>query len=374
MSELLELRCSALPLAFKCPGSVRKGAVAINDTSDAAELGTAAHEGLAILVNTGRVDWDGVPALAKGHGFNEGELRGLLASGAKLWAQVKESFPHPMTEAELDYEGPGFHLTGHADILGRDEDTAISGDWKGGRLDSDYREQVLGYAALSLLDYYRHLQAARASVLWVREGDVEQYSLKRSDLPAWEERLVREVVEWDGTYRPGPHCAHCRRNHECAAANALVRRDVAAIADLDLVARVEDEDALALMSPDQMVDILSKADIVSKYADRVRSAIRAHVIRNGDVVGCGKRLTLQHEERRSLNVIQAMTVLEDLGFRNRLDLAPVIDISAAKVEKVIAERAGKGNGAGAVREFRAALEAAEAVETVTVTKLVTRRA
>lgn len=365
---MLQLRCSALPLAFKCAGSVRLGEVVINDTSDAAELGTAAHEGLATMVNTGRVDWQGVPALAKGHGFNEGELRGLLAAGAKLWEPVKDSFPNAMTEADLSYEGKGFVLTGTADILGRDETTAIVGDWKGGRLDGDYREQVIGYAALSLLDYYRHLSKAVASVLWVRDGDVEPYSLTRAELPAWEERLVREVVEWDGTFRPGPHCAHCRRNHECPAANALVRRDVAVIANTDL-----DETALATMTPDQKVELLAKADMVVKFAGRVRDAMRADVMKNGDIVGAGKMLTLQHEERRKLKVIPTLEVLEGLGFGNRLALAPVIDISAAKVEKVIAERAGKGNGAGAVRDFRAALEAAEAVETETVTKLVTRR-
>lgn len=370
MTDALQLRCSSLPLAFRCPGSVRKGTIAINDTSDAAELGTAAHEGLATLANTGRVDWDAVPKLARGHGFNEGELRGLLASSAKLWALVKDSFPHPMTEVPLSYEGKGFVLTGHLDVLGRDETTAHVADWKGGRLDSDYREQLLGYAALALLDYYTHLQSATASVLWVREGDVESYSLARADIPAWEDRLVKDVVEWDGTFRPGPHCAHCRRNHECAAANALVRRDVAAIADADLIARVEDEDALALMSPDQMVEILSKADIVAKYADRVRGAIRAHVIRNGDVVGCGKRLTLQHEERRHLDVVKAWPVLEE-----RLDdVSEVVAVSLTKASEIVAKAAGKGNGAKAVRELVAALEAAQAIETSQTTKLVVRRA
>src|SRR5204862_5017368 len=100
------------------------------------------------------------------------------------------------------------------------------------------------------------------------------------------------------------------------AANALVRRDVAAIADQDLVTKMEDEAALATMAPEQIVDVLAKADMVVKNAERVRSAIRSHVMRSGDIVASGKRLTLQQEERRSLEPLAAFTVLVEHGFED----------------------------------------------------------
>jgi hypothetical protein len=104
MTDKLRLRCSALPLAFICPGSVRTGELQINDTSDAAELGTAAHVGLARLVETGSVDWESVPEIAKRYGVDERELRMLLANGAKLWASVKHSFPDALTELAFSAE------------------------------------------------------------------------------------------------------------------------------------------------------------------------------------------------------------------------------------------------------------------------------
>lgn len=371
MSKLV-LRCSALPLAFLCPGSVRSGDVAINETNDAARGGTAAHDGLATLVTRGAVDWDGVPELASRYNVEEPELRMLLSRGARLWAEVSGSFPDPLTEVELVYEDEHLRLTGTADIIGRSADTVHVGDWKSGRVDNSYREQLLGYAALALYNGTT-LESSTAGVLWVRETEYEHYTLERRDLPVWRERLQKEVVDWDGTFRPGSHCAHCPRNHECPAATALVRRDVAAIADEELVARVEDVDALAAMHPDELVTLLGKADLVSDYAARVRSAIRAHVIRNGDVVGCGKRLTLQHEDRRKLLTLATFPVLEAAGFDDN-DLSKVIDISAAKAEKVVAAKAGKGKGAGAVRELQASLKAAGAIEVGTVTKLVVKRA
>lgn len=373
MTAPLELRCSALPLAFLCPGSVRREGLTIDETNDAATTGTAAHEGAAVLVQTGRVDWDGVEALAKRHGIAVGELRALLAQAARLWASVRESFPGASTEQELSYEHPdgSFVLTGHADIIGASGESVHVGDWKFGRLDSDHSEQLKGYAALGLLR--AGAQQATATVLWVREGEGEHYTMSASEVAGWLERVRQEIVDWDGTYRVGSHCGRCPRSHECPAGHALVRRDVAAIADNDLVASVEDEQALAAMGPDQIVAVLAKADLVVKHAERVRAAIRSHVMRSGDIVGGGKRLTLQREERRSLETLPAFSVLEAHGFGDE-EMSQVIDISLAKAEKIAAEKAGKGKGAGAVRALRVALDEAGAINVGVVTKLVVKRA
>lgn len=367
MADKLRLRCSALPLAFRCPGSVRRGDMSINETNDAADMGTAAHAGLATLVETGRVDWDSVPDLAKRHNVDADELRVLLAQGAKLWAQVSISFPEPMTELELGVDADGFVLSGHADILGRSANVAHVGDWKTGRLDSDYREQLLGYAALALLEDST-LTAATAGVLWVRDGEYEHHTLAREGLQAWEQRVKAEIVEWDGTYRPGSHCTHCPRAHECAAAKALARRDVAV-----LLATDEPERAIEEMTPEQVISIVEKARTVSALAERVVKAAKARVANDGDLVGAGKRLTLQHEERRRLLVMPAFEVLQQQGFDDA-EMAEVMDLSLRKAEQVAAKKAGKGKGAAATRALDAALEQAGAVQVDVVTKLVTRRA
>ncbi len=376
---MLTLRCSGLPLAFLCPGSVRRDeGLRIDESGEDARLGTAAHEGLATLVATGRIDWEGVPELAQRHEVDEQALRGLLAQGLKLWTSVRESFPNASTEQPLEYTAPdgSFRLTGHVDVLGASLDTLHVGDFKTGRLDNDHAEQIKGYAALALhraAKFATPVKQATAGVLWVRDEEYEHHTMPADQMPAWFERLRTEVVEWDGTYRVGDHCKHCPRNHECPAGLALVRRDVAAIADNDTVSRVEDADALAAMSPDEIVSLLAKADLVVKYAERVRSAIRAHVVRNGEVTGSNKKLVLQHEERRGLETVPAFQILEQRGFEDP-EWSEVIDISLAKAERIAAKKAGKGNGAAAVRELRVQLDEAGAIKVSTITKLVVRRA
>lgn len=372
MSDLIQLRCSAMPLAFKCPGSVRRGVVLINESNDAAELGTAAHEGLAKLVSTGKVDYDGVPGLAKKHAVNETDLRVLLAQGAKLWEEVKASIPDPMTEVELKHTLGSLTLIGHADILGRSANTAHVDDWKTGRNDSDYSEQLRAYAALALLED-RTLTSATAGVLWVRDCEYEHYTMDRAGLYEWLQRVEDEIVQWNGEFRPGKHCEYCPRGHECVARNALVRRDVAAISDRELVGHVEDAETLAAMPAERKVELLQKADHVAKLAERVRAAIKADVAKNGDVVGAGVRLTLVTEERRKLDTWAAFPVLEAANFTDE-EKASVIDISLSRAEDVAAKRAGKGAGAAARRSLRAELENAGAIKIETITKLVQKRA
>jgi hypothetical protein len=368
---MLILRCSGLPLAFRCAGAVRPGKIRINEISDAADLGTAAHDGARALVETGRVDWDALPELARRHDVDEPELRLLLGLATKLWAEVEQSFPDALTEVELRLETKDLLLTGHADIKAQSANTAHIGDWKFGRKDGNHREQLLGYAALALLED-DSLEAATAGVLWVRDLEYEHYTLRRSELGQWLGRLVETIVRWDETFRPGPHCEHCPRSHECPARHALIRRDVAAIGDLDLGALDEEGEALAALTPEALVELVVKADLVKRVAERLRAAASRYVQNHGDVEGDELCLTLQHDERRHLKVVDAFPVLEAAGFADP-EFGVVLDCSLPKVERIVATRAGKGKGAGAVRALRQKLEDAHAIELETVTKLVTRR-
>lgn len=365
--EVIELRCSALPMAFKCGGSVRPSVIEINPTNDPAELGTATHTALALLVRTGRVDWDGLPELARGHKFSVRELRSLVAAGARLWWLVRDSFPDAEPEVPLIRRGPGYVLTGHVDVRAHRRRTAMLADWKGGRLDSDYREQLLGYAALALFDD-PELDDAAGGILWIRDQDFEPYGLRRNQLEAWEERLIKEVVQWNGTYRPGSHCTHCRRRHECPAANALARHDVAAIRDNDV-----DALDLAKLTPQERIDLVVLAREVEKKAQRVVKRLRQAVIENGDVIAEEQRLTLQHDEERTVDVVKAFPILaEAWGFGDD-EFGQVLRIAISEAESIIAKRAPSRKGAAHVREFRAQLEAAGAVTKSTTTKLIVRR-
>lgn len=375
MTEPLELRCSSLPLALTCPASVRPSGLVVDESGSESAVGTATHAGLAVLAETGAVPWDDAPALARRHGVDEVELRALLALGASLWRAHRASHPMPRasSEVELAYRDPGgaFVLTGHADVVAWLGRRARVVDWKCGRRDSDYSAQLGGYCALVMLDDPRGVDEVEAFALWVRDGEVERYHLRRAELGAWLARLVERVVTWDGAYHAGPHCPHCPRSHECPAGRALVRRDVEAMAGEALTEW--GDDALDALGPARIVELLARADLVAAVGARVRAAVRAYVERHGDVVGGGRRLTLRHEARRELDVLEAFPVLYAHGFTDD-ELAEVITLSLAAAERVAARRAGRGKGAAAVRALDAALDAAHAIQTTRATKLVTRRA
>lgn len=365
------LRASAAPLAFRCAGSIRRGDVVLNESHDAANAGTAAHDALRSLAETGHLDWDSIPEIAARHFADPDEVRLLAALGSKLWPSVAESFPRALTEVDLAVElAPGVTLTGHADLLAVTSNVARGGDWKTGRRDSDNSHQLRAYCVLVLADN-PELEEVTFAALWVRDQEIENYTMRRAEAEAWIAELLRTVVDWDGVYRPGSHCKHCPRSHECPAANALIRRDIAALSDQELVERAEA--GLATMPDADIVELFRKADVVTRYADRVKDAIKARVLEHGDVVANGVRLTIDTEERRQLVPLKAWPVLESAGFEDP-DFAACVDIRISKAEKVAAQKAGRGKGAAAVRALKEKLEAADAVEVKEVRKLVQKRA
>lgn len=366
LNRTIQLRASATPLAFLCPGSVEAPTVRVEEVGEAANLGSAGHEAFRPLAENGAVDWASLPEIATRWDVDGDELRMLCAMATRLWVAVGETFRGALTEVPLSAEVlPGVVLTGHVDLVASAGTVARIADWKTGRKDSDYSHQMRAYGTLMLLDD-PSLTEVTVTVLWVRDGEIENYTLTREAMAVWLGELRERVVEWNGTYRTGPHCEHCKRWHECGPATALVRRDVAMLLDVDAAA------AIAAMPPAQLIELHRKASLVGRLADRVRDAIKAHVVASGDVESEDARLTIAVEERRTLDPAAAWPVLEAEGFGDE-DFGAVVELRVSKVEKRVAEKAGRGKGAGAVRALSARLADAGAVKTREVHKLVEKR-
>lgn len=360
-----------MPQAFRCGASVRSGRIAINETHEMATLGTAAHEALRSLAETGEIDWAQVPAIAERFDVSLPELRMLCGMAQKTWPSISASFVNALTEVAISAEvTEGIVLSGHLDLLSVSGNVARAGDWKTGRKDSDYTHQMKAYGALVLLENTDLIEVT-ITIIWVRDGELENYTMRRADLDTWLASLRDNVVNWDDVYRAGAHCAHCPRSHECPAANALIRRDVAALTDQELTESAEN--ALATMPPDEIIELLRKSDMVAGYAERIRKAVKAHVAQHGDVIAGNVRLTIDTEQRRDIDSLAAWPVLEATGFGDE-DFARCIDIRISKAEKIVAERAGRGKGAGAVRALGAALTEAGAVSVREIQKLSAKRA
>lgn len=357
--ETFSLRASAMPLAFRCAGSVRPPKVQIAETSEPAALGTAVHEALRPLAIGLGVQWGSLPEMAARYDVDADELRMLCAMATKLWKQIEDSFPSAETEVGLHAEG----MSGHADVLSVVGHSARGADWKSGRKDADYSQQMRAYCSL-VLQNYPEVDEVTFTLCWLRDGEAETYRMQRAELDAYLDEVHSKVIAWDGVYRPGPHCGHCRRSHECEARSALVRRDVTAFAE-----RVEVSEALV---PAEMLSLYRRAKMVKDAADRVQSLIRQHIEKNGDLVTPDGCLRLVEEPRRELDPAAAWPVLEQAGFTDE-DFVSCMKLSISKVEQRVAQAAGRGNGAGAVRALNEKLESADAIKTKTTKRLEEKR-
>lgn len=356
--KLLEVRASALPLAFTCPGSAQPPTVPAADASYPARLGSAVHQVLRGLAETGQVPWTEVNGAADRWGVSADEVSVLCGLAQKLWPSIAASFPEAISEVPLSAEiSRGLMLTGTADLVSVRGRTARILDWKTGRKDRNYAHQVKGYAALVLAEDHE-LDSASATIVWLRDQAIENYTMTRAAMTEWASGLAEQLLSWDGIFHPGGHCMECPRSHECAAANALVRRDISMFSSEALAASMEAD--LAKMAPADVIELLRKADTVAYFAGRVRSAVKAHVLANGDIVGDGSRLTIESQDRRELDPIAAWPVLEAAGLTGE-ELAACVDVHISRIEGTVAKKAGRGKGAAAVRELTAKLEEATAV-------------
>lgn len=364
--EEIRIRASSMPRVMACAASALDNGLRVDETNSAAALGTAVHEVLAGLARNG-IDWATVSSTARRYGIDETELRVLANLGSQMWAELAPSFPQPFPELALSaHLGAEVYLDGHIDLVSGSAGVVRFLDWKSGRKDSDYWDQLMAYATLVLRDDPDVLETS-ATVVWLRDQEVEHYTITRAESDEWAARVVATVRRWDGVYHSGPQCRYCPRSHDCTAANAMVRRDIAAV-----LGQVEVPD-LALMAPGDVIALAEQSAAVEKLACRVRDAIRLHVLDHGDIEANGQRLTIQTEERRELNPLKAWPLLDQAGFTDE-DFAGVVKLSHAGVNKRIAQKAGRGKGAAAVRAFAEQLDRAGAVSVREIHKLVTRRA
>jgi len=360
---MLTIRASSTPLIMRCAGSVNPepGEILVDQCGDAADLGTEAHRAAAIMVETGRLPWDTLP--------EDPELRMLCAMVTKLWRQVQDSFPNARTEvarkALIDVDGQEVLITGHSDIESIGGSVARVADWKTGRNDSDYSAQLKTYAALDLYEV-PELTEATATILWVRDQEAENYTMAQDEALPWLTKLAKAAIRWNGVYTVGSHCQWCQRTASCPAARAMVRRNVEAFIPGNVA------DQLAAMTPDQVISLLETAKTVERYAKAAQQVVRDLVFATGEVVGTDHRLTLEQTEKRKAKAIEALSVLQS-GWLSDSAIASIMEVHLSQAEKLVANAAGRGNGASAVRRFREQLEAANAVEKKTSYRLVSKR-
>jgi hypothetical protein len=195
--------------------------------------------------------------------------------------------------------------------------------------------------------------------VWLRTGEVEQYTVTRKRTAEWVKEFEGRVLEWDGVFHPGDHCGICPRQATCQGLQQW--RSSA----LTVVSGVLD---ISTMADDQILELHRRRIALEAMIDALKSAIRAEVDAREEVKAGGWVLHLVGENGpRKVDPLAAWPVLQ--SHLTDREIAACVRVSVGDVEKKVAEKAGRGKGAAAKRALCDDLEKAGAVMQVKIEKL-----
>ena len=254
----------------------------------------------------------------------------------------------------MRHEADGVVLTGHTDVLVVGANVILA-DLKTGWLDSDHEQQLRAYAYLALQrDDARSCAKVSAASLLVRSRQADWYHWTREQLNDWWQAFVRQVKDHD-TYRPGRHCGHCPRGHECPAKTALLAQGARALAGFSELG--------PLLTGEQLGQVYDRAKLVVDCAEQALELVRAEVDRRGSPLAIDdqRALSLQEQRRKQIDFRRAWSLLDDYE-----DLHEACSISKTALEKVIGRHAPyRGKGRAIADVMRRLDEAGAVAETIT---------
>jgi len=333
------IRCSALPRIMACGPSAIAPEVKVDTSGPEAAMGRAVHELLATVVKD---ELDAPPEFGdvlQRHGLSDDdadELRMLAWSGVNIWKKLRESFEIVAVEGEFVGSVAGLELTGSADVIGCTEEDGERGtvvfDWKSGRIDSGYLDQLKGYLKLG---WIKETEKAKAVVIWLRESRVEIVDVTPASMVKWEEELQVSLGSTD--FNVTEHCGYCPRRLECPARNQIVR---SVISDLSA------EESIGELVPAQLAQLYPRVSLLEKTIKAYKKALKAAVEEGPLSIGDGRVLTVEPNRRESILFEQGVDALEShLGLsadEMRSALEDSITVNKKAVAELAAERAQKG--------------------------------
>lgn len=382
MSELLRLRASRVPLAMICPESlVDDGGPMLGGSGEPANLGSAIHDCIKVWIDRGTPHSDEIDVAGERHGVEDfEELSSLTWRTWNVFCLVREHFPHPSTEVDLEYEDAanGITLTGHIDLADIVENRLHILDHKTGRLEVDAAHQIRAYAYLGIQSR-PDIDEVYASVARVRDGSVEPFSVwSRSDLEAWYAGLVERVSNRGSQqYNPGEWCRFCPRSLTCPGKEAYLRQAHGVLVNiggqLDLQGNLQLPADPNARGP-ALANLLDKVKVIEKICKDARDLIRADVIANGGAMPTGDgvmELAIRQEVHKSIDFFAGESILRD--HVPEAYWSEVFSVSKTAAERAVKASVEKGKGAAWMAVLML-LEQHNALGHSTINKLVTRKA
>jgi hypothetical protein len=351
------IRASSLPLALACPASQVPPQTRLADDSAESRLGSACHQALAVLVRDGADPFQqAIEDAAASWRCDLEEVSALAWRGKQCWDKLQNHFPSAYVEQPLSGIAGDDELgiSGHPDVLSFVDDEIRLLDWKIGREDSDFQDQLRAYAWLAM--HWRETEGRTlAMVCRVREMTVDTYYWTGRELDEWMRGVVRDAADVE-RFRAGRHCGWCQRRRECDVVSQYVVNSTANVMEWPRGKPLALDDALVAMH--------DRVRVVEQACQDARDALRAAVATAGGQIAAsdGRTLALVRQERQEINSGLAWPVLENrFGLHAVAEAAKLTKTAVTKLAMDNAPPRGKGKAAKQI------IEDLDAVGAITVT-------
>ena len=346
------MRCSSLPRIFQCPQSRHKPeGIMIDQTSDAAEMGTLVHKVIADYIRGYEVDWNAYTV----------EVKYLVNNGIKFYQMLVDDYGLTLRSIEEPIEKGS--LTGTPDLVMTSEDGDLYViDWKTGRVQRDYMRQGQGYVSCLADEGY-------FIIADLRTGEYEVSKYTQENIKAFRKELAK--VAKSEAYNPSEACEFCPRSHECDARGVLVRSHIKDLLSLDGV--VELTPAL-ISDAETQVGIIKR--IIKNYDDAKKMLVAEH----GEItLSDGRVMSIEDNERETIVLNkQLLDNLPDvIGVRDidtALEQIGEITISKSAITNAIKANKMKGEKIGELIESKMEkMRNLGATKTITISKITKKK-
>ena len=203
-------------------------------------------------------------------------------------------------------------------------------------VDAEENPQMMLYAlgALQLFDALYDIDTISMSIFQPRRENVSTWTITVAELKEWAEKILRPKAELafkgEGEFNPGPWCTFCKAAVKCRA-------------------RAEEKLALAqyeftkppLLTDEEIEDILSRLDDLTKWANEIAAYAQDAAINHGKQWN-GFKLVEGRSVRKSSDEAAVVAAATAAGYRDiyKKSLIPITEMEKLMGKKTFAEVLG----------------------------------
>jgi hypothetical protein len=197
---------------MKCPASLVEPQIKLAEKEAAdSTIGTLAHAALArYFASEAPPDVDKIMAQVEKPDVDMGEIKRLFLNGIHVVRIfLNDGMKIEAVEPDIKRGYGDITLTGHADMLASRGEECIILDYKSGRVERDYRPQLLGYALIAGI-----LGGVKTIAVNLSERTWEIENFTKDEIINFEEKFLA-LPEKKDLYQLNEFCEFCPRLDEC---------------------------------------------------------------------------------------------------------------------------------------------------------------